>query len=151
VPLQILFPGLLVLLKHPFEIMAVPALIFTFLVTVIGIHRTPDAWLGCHCSASRKQLAVAVKVFTKISIMFVVYTVRPLPPSLFFMAACLCRHRVLHISTESYVINVPSFLILDISFKLLILWLFLALEECIDCDQRACGRCFLVTFCPCML
>lgn len=76
---QIIFPGLVVLLDHPFEVMAVPALALTFIVTIIGVHRTPAAWLGVSCSESTKNLEVATKVFTKVSILFVVYTVRPLP------------------------------------------------------------------------
>lgn len=89
--LQILFPGLLVLLKHPSEAMAVPALTLTFLVTAAGIRRTPAAWLNCaRCDQDGTRMHVAVSVFTKICIVFLVYTVRA--PSACFALGVYMRH-----------------------------------------------------------
>lgn len=73
---QILSPGLYILLKEPFGLMVVPCLFLTFLVTIIGVHRTPAAWLGYCPVADKAKLGVAVKTFTKICIVFVIYTVR---------------------------------------------------------------------------
>lgn len=78
--LQLLFPGLVILLRHPPEVMAVPSLVLTFLVTTIGIRSTPSAWVECAaCEQDNGRLRTAVQVFTKICIVFIVYTVRSLP------------------------------------------------------------------------
>ena len=75
--LQVLIPGLVVLFYKTYELLAMPSLASTYLITIIGIRLTPRAWASCD---DRGDYLKAVKVFTKVAIVVHVYTVRPPPP-----------------------------------------------------------------------
>jgi hypothetical protein len=75
VPLQVLFPGLLVIFHGSFELLALPAIGMVFIVTLTALHLTPHDWFD----SDEERFARTYDVFRKISIVFMVFTVRRSP------------------------------------------------------------------------
>jgi hypothetical protein len=97
--MQILFPGLIVLFEHPFEVLALPSLAATIAVTLWGIRRAPASWLGPGHETETEKLAIVIRTFTKISLLFLFYTVRPC--FLHHQQGCEARQTAVHSSRQS--------------------------------------------------
>ena len=69
-------PGLIVLYYETYELLALPALASTYLITITGIRLTPHSWAQVN---DRGDYASAVRVFTKVAIVIVVFPRPPLP------------------------------------------------------------------------
>ena len=69
-------PGLIVLYYKTYELLALPALASTYLITIIGIRLTPRSWAQVN---DRGDYVSTVRVFTKVAIVVHIYTVRPPP------------------------------------------------------------------------
>jgi hypothetical protein len=75
---QVLCPGLVVLLDKPFRMLGLVAIGEVFTVTLLAIRFTPHQWIEKDAVYYRR----AYMIFTKISVAFCVFVVPPhwLPP-----------------------------------------------------------------------
>ena len=70
--LQLIMPGLVVLLDEPFHFLGLASIALTVIVTLVGIRLTPMSWFDCTEEAWR----TTYKVFKRISIVFCFFIVR---------------------------------------------------------------------------
>jgi hypothetical protein len=87
--LQLIMPGLVVLLDEPFYFLGLAAVGLTFIVTLSGIWCTPRSWY----QVSKQHVNVVFRSFRRICITFCVFVVRS--------RAAMCMRMLLHIRSTS--------------------------------------------------